>query len=105
MSNEEIDAAIVRLVKDRAEARRRQAALAAELNAAAHVLQSLGQAPAYLNRAQISTEDPVALLNQHADLLEPSKLGNNIVDKIAATELGWSQRDRPEPSYKSVSAE
>jgi hypothetical protein len=78
MSNEEIDAAIVRLVKDRAEARRRQAALAAELNAAAHVLQSLGQALTYLNRARISTEDPVALLNQHADLLEPSKLARLI---------------------------
>src|ERR1019366_6883487 len=74
MSNEEIDAAMLRLVKDRAEARRQHAALAAELKAAAYVLQSLGQALTYINQPHISTADPIALLDQHADLLEPSKL-------------------------------
>ncbi|HYW41229.1 MAG TPA: hypothetical protein VE959_00135 [Bryobacteraceae bacterium] len=78
MSNEDLDAAILRLVKDRTEAKRHQAALSAELKAAATVLQSLAQAFTYLNQPRVSTEDPLALLNRHGDLLEPSKLARMI---------------------------
>src|ERR1035437_2924040 len=78
MSDKEMDAAILRQVKDRAVAKRSHAALSAELTAAVNVLQTLAQALTYLNRAEISTEDPVALLNKYADLLEPSKLARLI---------------------------
>ena len=73
-----MDAAILRLVKDRAEAKRRYAGLSAELKAAATVLQSLVQALTYLDRPQIHTEDPLALLNHHSELLEPFKLARMI---------------------------
>jgi hypothetical protein len=72
-------------VKDRAEAKRLHAVLTAELKAAATVLSTSAQALNYPDREDIRTADPVEVLNRHADLLEPSKLGRLIREHAAVS--------------------
>ena len=74
MSSDEQDAAIVRIVKDRAEAKRLRALLESELQAAGRSLHIVSEALPLLGSPVVNIPALLKLIDENAELLAPSKL-------------------------------
>jgi len=74
MSPDEQDAAVLRIVKDRAEAKRRRALLESELQAAGKALHVISEALPLLGSAVVNIPVLLKLIDENAELLAPSKL-------------------------------
>jgi hypothetical protein len=74
MSPDEQDAAVLRIVKDRAEAKRRRALLESELQAAGKALHVISEALPLLGSPVVNIPVLLKLVGENAELLAPSKL-------------------------------
>ena len=74
MSPDEQDAAVLRIVKDRAEAKRRRALLESELQAAGKALHIISETLPLLGSPVVNIPVLLKLIDENAELLAPSKL-------------------------------
>jgi uncharacterized membrane-anchored protein YhcB (DUF1043 family) len=86
MSDEQFDAIIAQLVRERSAARRQRAAIESQLARAAEVLESLAHSLRYITNHQAGVQAPLELLREQAQFLDPSPLANLIREHAALKE-------------------
>jgi hypothetical protein len=74
MSSEEQDAALLRIVKDRAEAKRQRVLLENELRVGGSALHALSEGLSLLGSPLVNMPSLLKLIDENAELLTPSKL-------------------------------
>jgi hypothetical protein len=87
MSPDEQDAAVLRIVKDRAEAKRRRALLESELQAAGKALHVIAEALPLLGSPVVNIPVLLKLIDENAELLAPSKLAQMMKEYADLTAL------------------
>jgi hypothetical protein len=85
MSSEEQDTALLRLVKDRAEAKRKWTLLQSELQAAAKAFREIGAALQNVN-PNMDLKYMRSVLEKHTDVAAPSKLLDMLKEYIGLTD-------------------
>jgi hypothetical protein len=86
-SPDEQDAAVLRIVKDRAEAKRRRALLEGELQAAGKALHVVSEALPLLGSPVVNIPVLLKLIDENAELLAPSKLAQMMKEYADLTAL------------------
>jgi len=87
MSPDEQDAAVLRIVKDRADAKRRRALLESELQAAGKALYVISEALPLLGSPVVNIPVLLKLIDENAELLAPSKLAQMMKEYADPTAL------------------
>jgi len=87
MSPDEQDVAVLRIVKDRAEAKRRRALLESELQAAGKALHVISEALPLLGSPVVNIPVLLKLIDENAELLAPSKLAQMMKEYADPTAL------------------